>query len=441
MSVRLRIHGNEPHIYGRIESDSEAPSNAEDAGASPCKTQKKFGKNLREANKIPGFGYMALAILALYTLARCVANLLSVKKLGMLLAKPIDGFSPWEPGTAYGVGTSKRTAGAQWGKSFSELFSCYADAVARPLMTGLGVYLFISPRSRFSRKLRLHVMSFGAMLCLSVFTCDQSGELLINIWRSSGEQYFTQVYLWWQLGCNIFQWMITNMKIQSLGWSRLASICKCLIMTMIVCLLPMYFWSCFLDMFPDFKRTMKYLDRLSEYATPFALMCFGTMISIQVVALLFAAYRAAACAHQFSDRTMRWTACAFLTNAILVLAGPSVGLAAIITFPSQLDRVPFIGGTLGVHTRPSNKDQHMPNRWWPMMDLALQVGNVLLLSGMIGPRGFDLREFKKVAQASGFGLAERRVAFPGKINIAKQDCIVSFPGKYSALDLLRAIVK
>ncbi len=428
MSVRQSLLGTEHHIYGQIESDSEAPSNAEDAGASQCKTQKKFGKNLREANKLPGFGYMALA---LYTLARCVANLLSVKELGMLLAKPIDGFFPLD-----GV----RTPGVQWGKSFSELFSCYADAVARPLMSGLGVYLFISPRSRFSPKLRLHVMSWRGMLQLSNFMCDQSVELhLVKGAHFSAELVFAQLYLTWQILCNGLQWQITTVKIQSLGWSRLAWICNFLSLAITVGVLPFFSWTYSHVTFS--VRTTKYLDRLSEYATPFALMCCGTLISIQAVALLFAAYRAAACAHQFSDRTMRWTACAFLANAILVLAGPSVGLVAIITFPSQLDHVPFIGGTLGVHTSPTRKDQHMPNRWWPMIDLALQVGNVLLLSGMIGPRRFDLREFKKVAQVSDFGLAKRRVAFPGKINIRKKDCIVSFPGKYSALDLLRAIVK
>ncbi|CAK9028508.1 Uncharacterized protein SCF082_LOCUS18393 [Durusdinium trenchii] len=45
----------------------------------------------------------------------------------------------------------------------------------------------------------------------------------------------------------------------------------------------------------------------------------------------------------------------------------------------------------------------------------------------------DITEFtfRKLADLSGFGLAAKRIAFPGKIILSALDCIVSFPGKYS----------
>ena len=69
--------------------------------------------------------------------------------------------------------------------------------------------------------------------------------------------------------------------------------------------------------------------------------------------------------------------------------------------------------------------------WVGPIDIGLQVLNVLLLSGMIGSQGFDLKAFRNLELMSGYGLASKRIAFPGKINSAALDCIVSFPGKYS----------
>ena len=65
------------------------------------------------------------------------------------------------------------------------------------------------------------------------------------------------------------------------------------------------------------------------------------------------------------------------------------------------------------------------------IDVCFQVLNSLLLSGMIGAQSFDLKQFRRLAEVSGFGFASERIAFPGKINPAAKDCIVSFPGKYS----------
>ena len=65
------------------------------------------------------------------------------------------------------------------------------------------------------------------------------------------------------------------------------------------------------------------------------------------------------------------------------------------------------------------------------VDVSFQVCNVLLLSGMVGPRLMNLETLKKIAELSGFGFASKRIAFPGHISHSATDCIVSFPGKYS----------
>eukprot|EP00913_Durusdinium_trenchii_P025412 g23857.t1 len=69
----------------------------------------------------------------------------------------------------------------------------------------------------------------------------------------------------------------------------------------------------------------------------------------------------------------------------------------------------------------------------PTLDVGLQTLFVLLMCGMIGPKGWDrpMETFRKLADLSGFGLAAKRIAFPGKIILSALDCIVSFPGKYS----------
>ena len=68
------------------------------------------------------------------------------------------------------------------------------------------------------------------------------------------------------------------------------------------------------------------------------------------------------------------------------------------------------------------------------LDISLQVLNVLLLSGMVGPQRWarPMEAFQKLAEFHGFGLSStKRITFPGKVNAAARDCIVSFPGKYS----------
>ena len=70
-------------------------------------------------------------------------------------------------------------------------------------------------------------------------------------------------------------------------------------------------------------------------------------------------------------------------------------------------------------------------QWMLTLDLSLQILNSLLLSGMIGPEKWrkPLDMFKELGLND--CLTANRIAFPGKINLSADDCIVSFPGIYS----------
>eukprot|EP00434_Breviolum_minutum_P005732 symbB.v1.2.005049.t1/scaffold291.1/size238869/14 len=143
-----------------------------------------------------------------------------------------------------------------------------------------------------------------------------------------------------------------------------------------------------------------------------ALGCNFATICLQSVSLLTASCKATAQAYRRSDAAMVWTAVCLVVNAILVVAGPALSWASLNIHLSG-SGVSWEGIALTV-------------------DVCFQVLNTLLLSGMIGTQHFDLKEFRRLAEVSGFGLASNRIAFPGKINPAAKDCIVSFPGKYSA---------
>ena len=146
-----------------------------------------------------------------------------------------------------------------------------------------------------------------------------------------------------------------------------------------------------------------------------ALGCNFATICLQSVSLLTASCKATAQAYRRNDAAMVVTAVCLVVNAILVVAGPALSWQVLLNIRAtyETDEIRFDHG-------------------WVTMDVCFQVFNALLLSGMIGTQQFDLKEFRHLAEVSGFGLASERIAFPGKINPEAEDCIVSFPGKYSA---------
>lgn len=282
------------------------------------------------------------------------------------------------------------------------------SAVARPVITGLGVYIFISPRSRYSPKLRLHVLSWHVILCLSAFLFDES--MIASVFPAHILKIYWVSFVFWVITCNVLQVYMTILKMRALGWHRAARCCDVLVK-----------WGCgfaalfFLLAWVDFLVVATRLLLAG-------LFCGFATIFLQAVSLLRAACKATGQAFQRSDGAMVWTAFCLVVNAILVVVGPALSWSG---FAFSFYTKYFLSSLR------ENKMNTTASAVPVTIDVCFQVLNSLLLSGMIGAQSFDLKQFRRLAEVSGFGFASERIAFPGKINPAAKDCIVSFPGKYS----------
>ncbi len=358
--------GMELPLRGNMEP-SIPPSSFVQAPSQRRATLANLSKEFQKGHVKVKPRYDLLAILFIYTMARIVANLF------------VTGF---------------------------------INAVFRPVITGLGIYCFISPWSQYSSKLRLHVLSWRAILCLAVFLFDESivvccarhlfGPEDVLISRTRRLIYLSS-FMFWELSCNVLQMCVTTLKIRALGWHRVARCCDGLVI--LGCASFAFFSICI---------SLDVLYTLVFPAGFVALVCNCATIFLQSVSLLTGGCKATAQAYRRNDAAMVWTAVCLVVNAILVVAGPALSCWAVKHI--QLDGV----------SRVSSGGIAMT------IDIGFQVLNALLLSGMIGGQQFDLKEFRRLAEVSGFGLASKRIAFPGKINPDAKDCIVSFPGKYSA---------
>lgn len=275
------------------------------------------------------------------------------------------------------------------------------SAVARPVATGLGVYIFISPRSRYSPKLRLHVLSRHVILCLSAFLFDESMIAFVFVGPSEFEGFIVLLYwvffVFWVITCNVLQVYMTILKMRALGWHRAARCCDFLVK-----------WGCFcVALF--FPLLLVQFDAVANVLLFAGLFCSFATIFLQAASLLRAGCKATGQAFQRSDGAMVWTAFCLVVNAILVVVGPALSCSKSLL----------------------SVENPMTHAVSVTIDVCFQVLNSLLLSGMIGAQSFDLKQFRRLAEVSGFGFASERIAFPGKINPAAKDCIVSFPGKYS----------
>ena len=356
--------GMELPLRGNTEP-SIPPSNWVQAPSQRRATLADLSKEFQKGHVKVKPRYDLLAILSIYTLARIVANL---------------------------------------------FVADFFNAVLRPVVTGLGIYCFISPWSQYSSKFRLHVLSWRAILCLSTFLFDES--IVICCWRQlkilmgdKGHHIYAFSFMFWEISCYTLQMYMTTLKIRALGWQRAARYCDILVILgcaslalMTICVI--------LEVLPD--------EHVLLVVVMFVFFgCNLATIFLQSVSLLTASCKAAIQAYRRSDAAMVWTAVCLVVNAILVVAGPALTGWAFDTV-QQWAEIAAIG---------------LP---WLTADICFQVLNALLLSGMIGTQHFDLKEFRRLAEVSGFGLASNRIAFPGKINPVAKDCIVSFPGKYSA---------
>lgn len=285
---------------------------------------------------------------------------------------------------------------------------CFS-AVARPVITGLGVYIFISPRSRYSPKLRLHVLSWHVILCLSAFLFDESMIALVFPAHSLIVMIYWVSFVFWVITCNVLQVYMTILKMRALGWHRAARCCDVLVK-----------WGCG---FAALFFALAWLDFLvvASWLLLAVLFCGFATIFLQAVSLLRAACKATGQAFQRSDGAMVWTAFCLVVNAILVVVGPALSWSGFVPFYTKY----FVSSLYKDTMKTSAAEVSVT------IDVCFQVLNSILLSGMVGAQSFDLKQFRRLAEVSGFGFASERIAFPGKINPAATDCIVSFPGKYS----------
>ena len=272
------------------------------------------------------------------------------------------------------------------------------DAVARPLITGLGVYCFLCNKSRFSEKLRLHVWSRRTIFCLACCATDQSAMHYFLYGRYADIARMS-CYIW-QTVCNALQVYMTIFKLKALGWGLTARSCQVLLVISFSCLAP-----------PCFHTMIFHTRSLPVLPVVASVFTFVLILLAQSLALCSAATRALL--RGGSDEAIRCSAYCLFLNGVLAIVGPTLSLW------SWMAMVHDDGFFLAV--------------WVVSIDVGLQVLATLLLSGMIGPKGWDrpMEAFRRLGHLSGFGLAASRINFPGKINARATQCIVSFPGMYS----------
>ncbi|CAE7236236.1 unnamed protein product [Symbiodinium natans] len=293
--------------------------------------------------------------------------------------------------------------GAAWCDTYciSEIIGRLCDSIARPLVTGLGLYIFLHRRDRFSAKEPLHTRARFLVFCLASFHCDASvAETLAD------RHAFQALMLLWEVLCNGVQMQMTNLKLHALGFHITARLCAALMLVILcaMCIgLPFFlFWN------DAWKSEMGQLPVLV------ALACTGATLLLQFCGLCYAAGRSLCLG--WHDAAIKAAGVCLCINAALLIPGPLLSI--------------FGGAFFAVNESNAQED-----RWSVLLtvDIGLQVLNVLLLSGMVGPQQWarPMEAFQKLAEFQGFGLSTKRIAFPGKVNAAARDCIVSFPGKYS----------
>ena len=358
-------------------------------------TLAQISRVLDEQSKPDEQRLAKLAVL-LYTLTRVVANLyvLSFKPtlassfLRAGLAAPSRSLSTWK-----------------------------LDSVLRPVVTGLGLYIYLHRKARLSENSSLHSWSARLLFCLASFHCDVWLLSLLPLPTLSKEVPFTRLYhletfvVLWEVFCNVAQMHMSNLKLRALGWHLTAQRCQTLLAissVLVVALVAFDYWltaimSNYLLHLPDDGAWVMYLKYNWWIALSFVLAAvlaqFWGFTSAATTAFLLPA----------PETNLRPTAYCLCADGILLLLRPLVSCYAVENVFVDVRAV--------------------------TADCGFQVLNVLLLSGLVGPQqlALSMESFRKLADLSGFGLAAKRIAFPGHVNPRAIDCIVSFPGKYSTL--------
>ena len=120
------------------------------------------------------------------------------------------------------------------GKAFREEVMCplisgrIFDSVVRPLVTGLGIYVFLQRSDRFSANEPLHTRARFLVFCLASFHCDAS--VAVTLFHRSA---FPALLLLWELLCNAIQMQMTNLKLHALGFHITARLCAALMLVVL----------------------------------------------------------------------------------------------------------------------------------------------------------------------------------------------------------------
>ncbi|CAE7335706.1 GIP [Symbiodinium sp. CCMP2592] len=345
--------------------------------------------------------WKAKLTVVLYTFARIVANL-------VVFARVYTHYQHWLNGSC---GKLDEWACRQRASSYSTLtWGLLCDSILRPLVTGLGLYVLLHRSDRLSAKSPLHLLTRAVLFCLASFHCDFSVTQISGSsnWNDGGGLW---LLLPWEVLCNSMQLHMTNLKLHALGWQLTAQVCKALMLGMLLA------WSAWGFLWGYFRYGPPGAE-VSFYLCPMLLI-------LEFVGLFYSASRALFLGWQ--DDAIRATAWCLYINSLLLWVGPVLSFC----------------GFLGFHYGQNNATNVDPNFWYGLfqttkdscltLDIGFQVVNVLLLSGIVGPRQWQepMAAFQRLADLQGFGLASKRIAFPGRLNPQSEDCVVSFPGKYS----------
>ena len=316
---------------------------------------------------------------------------------------------------------------------FTMLFGYFAP----PLISALGVYILLRRPDRVSAKSQLHVWSYRSVLWLfltSIFV-DDSITAALNSHSLTSLGATARAFTWDQLvfftigSCVslLLQVLIANLKLMCLLWNRLAAFATLLAAALAItmggfCVSIFHAEICYSDSLNHFAFDHEALAAVkaqtcssSALRNSFERWAWAgisivfVLGPLQSVGMWCVAFKAV---HDLDWEELRWEIRFLCVSSFCTMIG-----------------TPLTAGILTSFLRVS--PTKITKRVLFLLHLSFQMLNSLVLGGMIGPKKWrkPLDMFKELGLKG--GLNAKRIAFPGKINLLADDCIVSFPGIYS----------
>ena len=307
-----------------------------------------------EPGSMPKLGKAKLAVV-LYTFARIVANLVACAG-----EHARDKLYQEKIASSCGDDEACRQT-----RSSHSIFTwgLLCDSILRPLITGLGLYVLFHRNDRLSVKSPLHLWTKAVLFCLASFHCDFSvTQTFISLdWRN-GSGFW--LLFPWEVCCNFMQLHMTNLKLHALGWQLTAQVCKALMFGMLLA------WS-----------SWAFLWKYSGHGPPgkeYSLLLCPMMLILEFLGLFYSASRALLVG--WHDDTIRATAWCLYINSLLLWLGPVLSVCGFEGFQSgHISRSePWLEREIS--NLETAEDATLT------LDIGFQVVNVLLLSGIVGPR-------------------------------------------------------